>query len=83
MTEAIKRVAGASWRTTLGAFLAMLVVIFQKGAIPFLDGIESTEPDMGLCLGAILGFVALWNARDHKVSSEQAGAKTQPEKAIK
>lgn len=82
MTEAIKKVATSSWRTTLGGFLAMIVVLLQSGALPYLDGLDTTKPDLGLCLAAVLGFVSLWNARDHGVSSEQAGAKIAPKEPL-
>ena len=75
MSDAIKAVAGESWRTTLNAFLAMLATLYAVVGAPLLDNVEATEPDWSIAIAAVLGFVALWNARDHKVSSEQAGAK--------
>ena len=79
MTEAIKTVATKSWRTTLNAFLAMLVALHASVASPLLDEIETTEPNWNVAIVAVLGFFALWNARDHKVSSEEAGALKAPE----
>ena len=70
--DKLKAAATKSWRTTLGAFLSMLAVLNTVVAAPLLDDDKLTEPDWSLALAAALGFVALWNARDNGVSSEEA-----------
>jgi hypothetical protein len=63
-----------SWRTTVfgtGGLLAVVVTILQA----LFDGNPQTNPDWGAAAAAIAASVGLLFARDHKVSSEDAGIK--------
>lgn len=67
--------ATRSWRTTVLAIGGVLVACWPLVAQPLLDSDPATQPQWGLALGALLGALGLSQARDHAVSSEQAGAK--------
>jgi len=69
--------------------MVLLGVLFETVGIPLLDSVAETGPDWSKALEAVAKtlegggiFGGLFNARDHKVSSEQAGAKSQPEEPI-
>ena len=63
-----------SWRTTGGGIAVILSAL--AGALTALtDGNPATNPDWVALGGAIAGGWALIQARDNKVSSEQAGIK--------
>lgn len=62
-----------SWRTTLagvGQFCAVLGVALNS----HFDTLASTVPDWGVVLASGFVMVGLIFTRDHKVSSENAGA---------
>ncbi len=83
MTKAIKSAAAKSWKTTACGALTFLTVLFHSAAIPMLDGVAATEPSWGLVMAAFGVMLTALNSRDHGVSSEQAGAKTQPTEVVK
>ncbi len=66
---------GASWRTSLCGGLGLLAAGINLVAVPLLDGNPATGADLAGFLPLVLAFVALFFARDNKVSSEDAGAK--------
>jgi len=62
-----------SWRTTVAAVILALAAVFNAAGA-MLDDDPSTNPNWTVVMaeiGAIWGFL---NARDNKVTSEQAGA---------
>lgn len=66
-----------SWRTTT-AGIAGIVASIALAVKAFLDGDPETTVNVGELITAImgtLGSIGLINARDNKVSSEDAGAK--------
>lgn len=80
MTEKIKAVTGKSWRTTSNALIAALMIVLpQLQKLVDVDPENLTSPDWAVVVAAAFGFIAFWNARDHKVSSEEAGALKAPE----
>ena len=71
---------GASWRTSTGGLSAMLVAVgvILKQVVAAIDGDPSTVANVDAAIvaaGVIANGLGLWNARDDKVSSEQAQAK--------
>ena len=71
---------GASWRTSTGGLSAMLVAVgvILKQVVAAIDGDPSTVANVDAAIvaaGVIAHGLGLWNARDDKVSSEQAQAK--------
>lgn len=63
-----------SWRTTIfgaGGVLAVLVSALQS----LFDGNPQTNPDWNMVVAACLPAIGLLFARDHGVSSEDAGIK--------
>lgn len=64
----------ASWRTTASGILSILVAVCSV-ALSEIDGDPATSADWGTAVAAVLAGIGLLNARDDKVSSEQAGAK--------
>jgi hypothetical protein len=64
----------ASWRTTLfGVGGVLTVVVAALNAI--FDGNPATNPDWTSVIASLSACIGLLFARDHKVTSEQAGAK--------
>jgi hypothetical protein len=64
----------ASWRTSLfGA--SGLVIVLANTIARLLDGDPTTNPDWAAVAAAISACIGLLFARDHKVSSEEAGIK--------
>lgn len=62
-----------SWKTTAGGVAAILAAV--GGAITALtDGNPSTNPDWSTVIAAVTAGLGLLFARDHNVSSEEAGA---------
>lgn len=64
-----------SWRTTLFGLLTVLGAGLHFVAVPMLDGNDSTQPEWTVFFTALTTALGLLNARDHKVSSEDAGLK--------
>lgn len=64
----------ASWRTTV-AGIAAIVTAVASAIAALLDNDPTTVPEWGAVAAAVMAGVGLLNARDNKVSSEQAGAK--------
>jgi hypothetical protein len=62
-----------SWRTTIFG-IASIITAIAGSVTAVVDGNPATNPDWGVVIAAIAGGIGLINARDHKVSSEQAGA---------
>ena len=63
-----------SWRTTVfgaGGLLALLTTALQA----IFDGNPATNPDWVTLVAAALPAIGLLFARDHSVSSEDAGIK--------
>ena len=68
---------GASWRTSSGGLTAMLVAlgVILKQIMAAIDGDPSTVANVDaaiVAMGVIANGLGLWNARDDKVSTEQA-----------
>jgi len=63
-----------SWRTTTAGIGAILIALGSALSAQF-DNDPATVPDWGSLIAAVVAGVGLLNARDNKVSSEQAGAK--------
>jgi hypothetical protein len=62
-----------SWRTTtLG--IASIITAIAGAVTAAVDGNVATNPDWAAVIAAVTAGIGLINARDHKVSSEQAGA---------
>lgn len=64
----------ASWRTTV-AGIAAIVTAVASAIAALLDADPTTVPEWGAVAAAVMAGVGLLNARDNRVSSEQAGAK--------
>lgn len=64
----------ASWRTTAAGIVAILVAVLGA-AQTLLDNDPKTNPDWISVGAAMTAGVGLLNARDNKVTSEEAGAK--------
>lgn len=63
----------SSWKTTAGGVAAILAAI--SGAITALtDGNSATNPDWSTVIAAVTAGLGLLFARDHNISSEEAGA---------
>ena len=63
-----------SWRTTAMGVLAILGA-FIGAATALLDGNDATKVDYPTLAAAVAAGWGLIQARDNKVSSEEAGAK--------
>jgi predicted aconitase with swiveling domain len=63
-----------SWRTTTSGVIAILLA-FGAAAQALIDGNPATNPDWAAVGAAVMAGIGLLTARDHKVTSEQAGAK--------
>ena len=63
-----------SWKTTIFGAGGLLAVIVTAVSALF-DGDPATKPDWGLLIAAAGPAIAAIFARDHSVTSEQAGAK--------
>jgi len=64
-----------SWKSTLAGVLAIVSAAIALIAVPWLDADPATVPRFGEFFPiAIAGMVGLF-ARDHDVTSEQAGIK--------
>ena len=63
-----------SWKTTVFGAGGLLAIIVTAVSALF-DGDPATNPDWGLLLAAAGPAIASLFARDHSVTSEQAGAK--------
>lgn len=63
-----------SWRTTFFGAGGVLAVLAQALSQVF-DGNPATNPDWNLVITALLPALGLLFARDHGVSSEDAGLK--------
>ena len=61
-----------SWRTTALGVCTILAALGAAGKA-LLDGDPNTGVDMPVLIAAITAGLGLIMARDHKVSSEQAG----------
>lgn len=72
--KSLARAGVTSWKTTLCGALIFAQAVIQHVAEPLLDSLPETSPDWMAFTAASLAFAALWNARDHGVSSERAGA---------
>lgn len=64
-----------SWKTTLAGVLSIAVAVITFVAYPLLDADPATVPQWGPVLAAISAAAGLLFARDHGVTSEQAGLK--------
>lgn len=64
----------SSWRVKLFGLVSGLSAILNEVANE-LDSDPTTHLNYGLILAAITGIIAAFNARDNRVTSEQAGAK--------
>lgn len=64
----------ASMKTTAAGVLAF-VAILVSGAMTLLDDDPNTNPDYGALIAAGTAAAGLLFARDHDVTSEEAGAK--------
>jgi peptidoglycan/LPS O-acetylase OafA/YrhL len=64
-----------SWKTTVCGILGILVVGINVVAIPLLDNNLATVPQWDVFVAALAGGLGLIFARDHGVSSEEAGIK--------
>lgn len=64
----------SSWRVKLFGVISGLSAILNEVANE-LDSDPTTHLNIGLIIAAITGIIAAFNARDNKVTSEQAGAK--------
>ena len=64
----------ASWRTTV-AGIAAIVTAVASAVVALFDADPTTVPEWGAVVAAVMAGVGLLNARDNRVSSEQAGAK--------
>ena len=70
---------GASWRTSSGGLTAMLVAlgVVLKQIVAAIDGDVETVCNIDalvVAIGVIANGIGLWNARDDKVTSQQANA---------
>jgi hypothetical protein len=65
----------ASWRTTLSGICTILVAFVNMIAMPYLDSDPATLPNWGGFIALLMPAIGLLMARDHKVTSEAAGAK--------
>ena len=65
----------ASWRTTTAGIIAIVISVLGA-AQTLLDNDPKTNPDWPSLIAAFTAGAGLLNARDNKVTSEQAGAKT-------
>lgn len=63
-----------SWRTTTAGVLSFLAILISAG-MSLLDDDPATNPDYGALAAAGTAAAGLLFARDHGVTSEQAGAK--------
>lgn len=63
-----------SWRTSVAGAITGLVMILPEISSA-VDGDPATIADWNIVAAGIGLFVALFSARDNKVSSETAGAK--------
>ena len=63
-----------SWRTTALGALTILGVLVAAGKT-LVDGDPLTNPDWPMVISGCMGGFGLIQARDNKVTSEQAGAK--------
>jgi len=61
-----------NWKTTLSGIIGALVVIGAE-AQKVLDGMESTQPDWNVVIGAVVLAVGLFFARDADKSSKATG----------
>lgn len=66
---------GASWRTTCFGILSVLAAAMTFIILPMLDSDCNTHADFGGFVVAVCTALGLANARDNKVTSEQAGVK--------
>ena len=64
----------SSYKTTTAAIITFLMVI-GSAAMTLLDDDPNTNPDYGALIAAATAASGLLFARDHSVTSEQAGAK--------
>lgn len=64
----------ASWRTTSAGVLAIVASVLGAAAT-LLDSDPKTNPDWPALIAAFTAGAGLLNARDNKVTSEQAGIK--------
>ena len=64
----------ASWKTTVTGILAILAALVGAAQL-VLDGNPATNPDWPTVFAAVVSGIGLIKARDHNVSSEQAGVK--------
>lgn len=64
----------SSWKTTLLGIISQLPVLGAQ-VKTLLDDDPSTNPDWAIIMGSLAIVFALFKARDHDVSSEQAGIK--------
>lgn len=64
-----------SWRTTAAAIAVMAGTFITLVILPIYDGDPSTKAHWAEFFTALAGALGLYNARDDKVTSEQAGAK--------
>lgn len=64
----------ASVKTTAAGVLAFLAILIS-GGMALLDDDPATNPDYGALIAAGTAAAGLLFARDHNVTSEEAGAK--------
>ena len=69
-----RKIMNNSWRTTTLGIVTILTAVLN-GAKALLDGDLSTVPEVGSIITAVTAGIGLICARDHKVTSEEAGAK--------
>lgn len=61
-----------NWKTTLSGVIGALVLIGAE-VQKFLDGVETTQPDWNVVIGAVVVAVGLFFARDADKSSKATG----------
>lgn len=63
-----------SWQTTVAGIMAFIMLAWPE-LQTLWDGVAETMPDWNIVIGGLLTMLGLGAARDHGVSSEDAGVK--------
>ena len=63
-----------NWKTTLSGIIGALVVVGAE-VQKVLDGVDATQPDWNVVIGAVILALGLFFARDADKSSKATGVK--------